>query len=78
MGNNESKTENKAVDTNGNVNNNIVVKIEDEVNTYGSEIILLLAIIGAIKILEFVYFLYREHNRKLKRKYGNNKTTQIV
>lgn len=61
-----SSTEKKAVDTTGGVNNNIVVNGEVDVNS--DEVIILLGIICAIKIMEFIYFVYRRHYQNIKKR----------
>lgn len=66
MGSSESKEEHKTVDTTGNVNNNLV--IGGEVDVFSIEIVILLGIICAIKIIEFVYFLYNQKYKKIKKR----------
>lgn len=61
-----SSTEKKAVDTTGGVNNNIVVN--GEVDVSSDEVVILLGIICAIKIMEFVYFIYRRHYQTIKKR----------
>lgn len=68
MGLFSSKSEDKTIDTNGNVNNNVVV--EESVNIYSFEIIALLTIICIIKIIELACYLYVRHEKKIKRKYA--------
>lgn len=65
MGSTESKSETKTIDTTGNVNNNVV--INDQVNIYSREITGLLAIICVLKIIEFIYFIYTKHYRRIKK-----------
>lgn len=68
MGGSESK-ETKAIDSNGQVNNNVVIgKISGEVDVYSIEIVVMLGIICAIKLLEFIYFVYQRHYQKIKRR----------
>lgn len=66
MGHSESKEEKKTIDSTGSVNNNVVVNGEVDVNSM--EVIILLGVICAIKIFEFIYFLYRRHYRNIKRR----------
>lgn len=69
MGGSSSKDE-KSIDSNGNVNNNVILK--DEANgsaIYEYEIMIILLIICIIKIIEFIYFVYAKHQRTLKKKY---------
>lgn len=66
MGNTDSKEETKAVDSNGNVNNNVVIQ---EPNSKNSDIKIVLYIICGIKIIELLIFIYKFHRKNLKRKY---------
>lgn len=70
MGGKESKEETKTVDTTGNVNNNVV--IQEPVPVAMEEVIILLAIITAIKIIELVIYFYKVHTRNVKKKYSAN------
>lgn len=72
MGSSESKNTDvhKTVETQGQVNNNVV--IDHAVDVTSDEIIILLAIICAIKIIEFIYFLYSRHSKSIKKKYQQN------
>ena len=68
----------KTVDTTGTVNNNVVVTEPIQVSDF--EIEFILWTICIIKIIELGLFIYREHNRSLKRKYlmknsSNNNTS---
>lgn len=65
MGSGESKTE-KTVDTSGTVNNNVVVTAD--LTMEKTQILLLFLCI--LKTMEFLYFVYVSHQRKLKKKYG--------
>lgn len=69
MGGNTS-SEKKAVDSTGTVNNNVVVTAESlgEVDVTSSEIVIFLGIICAIKIMEFIYFIYKRHYRNVKKR----------
>lgn len=73
MGNKPSYTSNwastKAVDATGTVNNNIVVQEEHTIDKYSREIVIMLLILCVVKILEFIYIVYREHTKKLKKRY---------
>lgn len=75
MGSSESKTDAKAVDTTGNVNNNVV--INDQVNVYSTEIIVLLGLICILKIIEFIYFIYTKHYHNLKKRLVTNGPPRI-
>lgn len=67
MGNNDSKEETKTVDTTGNVNNNVI--IGEPVKIHSNEIIMLLYIICAVKIIELILFFYKVHLKRVKKKY---------
>jgi hypothetical protein len=71
MGKSNSKNvEQKTIESDGQVNNNFV--IQDRVDVYSQELVILLGIIALIKILEFGYFIYSQHNRSLKKKFERN------
>lgn len=61
-----TSSEKKTVDSTGTVNNNVVVNGEVDVSSL--EIIILLGIICAIKILEFIYFVYGRHYHNIKKR----------
>lgn len=61
------KTQSKNSDNNGEIVNNVI--IEDTVSVENSKIIILLIIIAAVKVAEFLYALYKDHKRGLKKKY---------
>lgn len=61
-----SSSEKKTVDSTGTINNNVVVN--GEVDVTSLEIIILLGIICAIKIMEFIYFIYRRHYQNVKKR----------
>lgn len=69
MGGTESKDETKSVDSNGYVNNNVV--IQDPISSNSGEIKILLYVICIIKIIELLIFIYKFHRKNLKRKYTN-------
>lgn len=60
----------KTIDAAGQVNSNVI--IEDTVRVHNSEIIYLLYVIAAAKILEFIMYVYSRHSKQMKRKYENN------
>lgn len=72
MGSKQSTNEKKTVDTIGTLNNNLLLGGTDVMNIYNFEIVLLLSIICVVKLIEFGYFLYRQHSKQLKKKYSNN------
>lgn len=67
MGHTESKVESKAVDANGEVNNNVV--IEQPVQILGGQMTILLYIICVVKILQFIFLIYKLHLRSIKKRY---------
>lgn len=70
MGSTQTKDEQKTVDTTGQVNNNVV--IQETVDVYSSEIVLLLSVIVVLKLIEFLCYVYMQHARKMKKKYSGN------
>lgn len=62
----KTETEEKVVDTTGNVNNNVV--INGQVDVVSMEIVTLLWIICALKVIEFIYFLYTKCYRNMKKR----------
>lgn len=67
MGGSQTK-EAKTVESTGHVNNNLVIgKVNGEVDVYSIEIVILLGIICVIKVIEFIYFMYRRHYQNVKR-----------
>lgn len=69
MGSSESREEKKTVDSTGTVNNNVVVN--GEVDIYSTEIVILLGIICALKVIEFIYFIYQRHYKNIKKRFIN-------
>lgn len=67
-----SEEESKVVDTNGAINNNVVLQEGQPLNVFSYELIILLSIICLIRIIEFGYFVYRMNARRLKKKYTKN------
>lgn len=61
-----SSSEKKTVDSTGTINNNVVVN--GEVDVTSLEIVILLGIICAIKIMEFIYFIYKRHYQNVKKR----------
>lgn len=54
------------------INNNVIVtnSQENPLTIHNIEIIVLLYIIAGIKVIEFLYFLYRRHTERQKKKYS--------
>lgn len=75
-----SEETNIDVTATGNINNNMVLEIGKDigkdVDNYGSLLIILVSIICAIKIFVVFTFFYKEHNRRLKKKYNNPTTIE--
>lgn len=70
MGGTTSHEEKKTVDSTGEVNNNVVV--QETVDVYSSEMVILLSILCILKIIELGCYLYTTHNRNLKKKYSQS------
>lgn len=68
MGGGESKEETKTIDTTGNVNNNVV--IQESVPIHNEEMKILLYVICVVKIIQFIFFIYKFQVRRLKKKYN--------
>lgn len=62
-------TTSKEVDSTGPVNNNIILDTTSTINTHSFEIVIMLAIVCAIKILELILFIYFKHRRGLKKSF---------
>lgn len=60
-------TTSKEVDSTGPVNNNIILDTTSTINMHSFEMVVMLAIICAIKILELILFIYFKHRRGLKK-----------
>lgn len=67
--------EEKTIDTTGQVNNNIVLQLERDVDYFGTGITIMLLIICIVKGFELFYFIYKEHNKKLKKRYTPNQAS---
>lgn len=61
----------KTVESSGEVNNNVVINEPEHLNQQ-FQILLVGWIICAIKIIEFALFIYKRHQKQLKKKYANN------
>lgn len=71
--NEETKSESKSIDTNGAINNNLILRDEDQTyNVYSQELIILIGILVVLRIIEFGYFMYSKFRGALKKKYSNN------
>lgn len=63
MGSSDSKT----AETTGTANNSVI--INGQVSVFGIEIIVLLGIICALKIIEFIYFIYNKYYQRMKKRF---------
>lgn len=63
------KGQSKEIDSTGTVNNNVI--LTNTVNVYSQELVYLLAVLVALKILEIMIFMYLKHKRHLKMDYMN-------
>lgn len=59
----------KTVDATGAINNNIIMTEDKPIDVYSSELVILISILVALRSAEFIY---RAHQRKMKRKYQAN------
>ncbi len=60
----------KEVDSTGEVNNNVIVQeTKGNVNDRSSEVVILMYIICGLKLLELGLYLYKFHQKKMKKKY---------
>lgn len=65
------------VEANGQVNNNVIIQREKEtIDQNSNEIYMLLIIICAIKIIEFIFYVYKIWTNKMKKKYINQQPGQ--
>lgn len=56
------------------ISNNVTVTNESPLNIHNTEILILLYIITAIKLTEFIYFVYKRHIEKQRKKFTSNST----
>lgn len=81
MGGSESShAETKSVEATGQVNNNVVVEfgaLRDTVGDYGIGILILLSLLCVLKALEFASYVYMNHIKKMKKKYGTNDVRMV-
>lgn len=74
MGGKPSVEEKKEVDSNGNVNNNIVLHNSATLNVQlESCVIVVLAVIAAVLIIFLLLFVYYKHRHGLKKLYTTRK-----
>lgn len=67
MGSSHSQVEKKTIESTGQVNNNVVIQETEDV--YSMEIVILLSLLCALKILEISIFLYNKYKQQMKKKY---------
>lgn len=63
------------IESTGTVNNNVI--IDGQVDVSSKEIILLLGIICLLKIIEFVYFVYKRHYQGIKKRFAGTQNVQL-
>lgn len=68
MGSSQSQHETKTIEASGQVNNNVVIQETEDV--YSMEIVVLLSLLCALKILEIAMFLYNKYRQQMKKKYS--------
>lgn len=71
-----SKSKEMKVDSQGQVNTNIV--IDDTVNVHNQELLIILYIICAIKLIEFVMNIARRYGKCMKKRYAPPAIVQIT
>lgn len=71
MGNWFSSNENKDVKLDGQVNNNVMIE-EQPGGRYDDVMLILTAIICAIKVFEFVVYVYKKHTKFVKDRHERN------
>ncbi len=76
MGSSDSKEELRTVDSNGNVNNNIV--IQDPIQIHNQSISIVMYIIRGIKIVELALYVYKWHVKRMRRRYVNPNSMPAV
>lgn len=62
----------KTVESSGEVNNNVVINEPEFQSSQLSQLLIISWIICAIKIMEFLLFVYKRHQKQIKKKYANN------
>lgn len=67
MGNWFSSNEVKSLETDGQVNNNVI--LEGSGARFDAEMLILTSIICGIKLFEFIIFVYKNHARYIKQKH---------
>lgn len=60
----------------GTINNVVVTDVKDKVEIENKEMLIVLCIICGIRIIEFLYFVYREHINNMKKKYASKQVVQ--
>lgn len=68
MGSGQSQQETKTIESSGQVNNNVVIQETEDV--YSMELVILLSLLCALKILEIGIFLYNKYKQQMKKKYS--------
>lgn len=68
-----SKTEKKEVANTGEVNNNVVVQAGVPLDVYNAELIILVGILVALRLIEFVYFIFHVFRKNFKKKYSSDR-----
>lgn len=76
MGNWFSASEHKNIESDGQVNNNVI--LEGPGAKFEMEMLILTAIICAIKLFEFVIFVYKNHARYIKEKHERKLQTNNI
>lgn len=75
MGGSSSKEERKAIDTNGNVNNKIIIQEADDIHDQlltGQKLLIATYVLVILEIIKFGAYIFVNFKRNLKKKYTNN------
>lgn len=70
-----SKTNNKAEENDNVISNNVTIANSNPLSIHNTEIVILLYVIAAVKIMEFIYFMYRKHMENQRKKYATKGNT---
>lgn len=75
MGNGDSKQEAKTIDSNGQVNNNIVIQEAKDIHQqteHFQQMLIIMYIRCFLEVIKICIYIYNCHLKKLKKRYQNN------
>lgn len=64
-------TENKKVETTGNISNNVV--LEGPIDIVNTELLTMIGVICMVKIVELMYLCFRTYQKSMKKRYLNGR-----